>query len=47
MSEEGTYGVAERIVMESRFGSRRKSPSVRPIIGAALASFALGAAAVG
>ncbi|WFL76443.1 hypothetical protein P7228_10585 [Altererythrobacter arenosus] len=33
--------------MESRFGSRRKSPSMQPIIGAAVASFLLGGAIVG
>ncbi len=33
--------------MESRFGSRRKGPSMRPILGAAAASFLLGAAVVG
>ncbi|QIG54961.1 hypothetical protein G6N82_13110 [Altererythrobacter sp. BO-6] len=32
--------------MESRFGSRRKRASLRPILGAAAASFVLGAAAV-
>lgn len=33
--------------MESRFGSRRRSPSMKPILGAATASFLLGAAVVG
>lgn len=33
--------------MESRFGSRRKTGSMRPILGAVLASFLLGALAVG
>lgn len=33
--------------MESRFGSRRKTGSVRPVLGAVLASFLLGALAVG
>lgn len=33
--------------MESRFGSRRKGPSLRPVLGAAAASFVMGAAAVG
>lgn len=33
--------------MESRFGSRRKKPSLQPILGAAAASFLLGAAVVG
>jgi hypothetical protein len=33
--------------MESRFGSRRKGPSMRPIFGAAAASFLLGASLVG
>jgi len=33
--------------MESRFGSRRKTGSIRPILGAVLASFLLGALVVG
>lgn len=33
--------------MESRFGSRRKGPSLRPILGAAAASFLIGASLVG
>lgn len=33
--------------MESRFGSRRKTASLKPIVGAAIASFLLGAAVVG
>lgn len=40
-------GVAERMRMESRFGSRRKSASMTPIIGAVIASFLLGASLVG
>ena len=33
--------------MESRFGSRRKGPSMRPILGAAAGAFLLGASIVG
>ena len=33
--------------MESRFGSRRKAPSMRPVLGAAAASFIIGASLVG
>ncbi len=44
---KSAHGVVERIVMESRFGSRRKKPSMQPIIGAAVASFLLGGSIVG
>ena len=45
--DQGIRWVAERTIMESKFGSRRKAASKNGIIIASVASFVLGAGAVG